>query len=440
MLYGPVRSDRTGTERCVPIAYSSAAWDIFSSDRDVNRSVTIDRLPVVLPHGPDGDRSGGSLWDFDIIANAFYFLSSWSERLESSAGASRGLYRDSVFKRLQVPQDIVDRYMQSLLEALDLLCVRLGSSGWQPSQWPNESSYAVVLSHDIDFVPAGWLDNARQGVKTFLRHLIRERRPIDALRAGWGFLRATATGRDPYGCVPEIIAIEQALDVKASFQVAVGHRHPVDVNYHVESDRIRDYLRTIQDNDFELCLHGSYRSTENPDWYAEEVALLAERLTRPVGSRQHYLSFHYDSLFRAQERTGITYDMSLGFPDQPGARAGFSYPYFPWCLEEERPYNVLQISLFLMDVTLRSYMNLSAKAAWKVIEAELVALRAKGGGVSVVWHPIVFGKARDPGYDDLFWSMVRYVQDTGGLATDGRTINDFWRRRARAYPSFTRIG
>ena len=129
--------------------------------------------------------------------------------------------------------------------------------------------------------------------------------------------------------------------------------------------------------------------------------------------------------------------MSIGFPDRTGPRAGFSYPYFPFCLAKNRPYDVVEISLFFMDVTLRSYMGLRPQRARDVIDSGLNDLQRKHGAVSVVWHPIVFGGARDPGYDRLYWDLVERVQAMGGLATDGRTINDFWRERARSYSSFS---
>jgi hypothetical protein len=217
----------------------------------------------------------------------------------------------------------------------------------------------------------------------------------------------------------------------------VARRHPNDVNYDIEDDTIRNYLRVITASGFDLCLHGSYRSTEDPDWYGDEAALLARRLGKPLGSRQHFLSFDYDALFAAQERVGIQYDMSMGYPDRVGPRAGFSYPYFPYCLKDDRPYNVLQLSLFLMDVTLRSYLRLKPTGARKVIDTTLDDLHRKGGCVSAVWHPIVFGSARDPGYDALYWDMTERIRKTGGLATDGRTINAFWRHRADSYASFT---
>jgi len=439
LLYAKHLEPEFDSGRCLYVPYRQSAWQSMQKNGRRHSVDTVEGVPYVLPEvvpqaGQDGDIR------VDLFANAFWFLSSWAERHEARESDTRGLYSESEFKRLGIPQDVVDIYLDVLRRGLAACCERANVSEWRRPEWPNGREYAVVLSHDVDFIPANQLDIIKQGVKTLGRHLIRERSPVDAIRAGVGLSKAIVSGRDPYGCLPEMIAREKALGVQASYQVAVGHRHPVDVNYLIEDDRTREYLRVITQNDFELCLHGSYRSTENPEWYAEEVELLGNRLGRPIGSRQHFLSFDYDALFDIQEKSGIRFDMSMGFPDRIGPRSGFSFPYFPWNIEQDRPYDVLQISLFLMDVTLRSYMHLGADDAWGAISGSLDALRRKRGGVSVVWHPIVFGNARDPGYGDLFWQLVDRVTSTGGLATDGRTINDFWRRRAARYPSFAGFG
>src|SRR4030095_7908631 len=99
--------------------------------------------------------------------------------------------------------------------------------------------------------------------------------------------------------------------------------------------------------------------------------------------------------------------------------------YFPFCLDQNRPYDVVEISLFFMDVTLRGYMGMRPQRARAVLESGLDDLRRKRGAASIVWHPIVFGGARDPGYDRLYWDLVERVDSLGGLATDGRTINTF---------------
>lgn len=436
LLYAEKREVNKEASRCVYIPYQPMAWSEMDASR-LTKSVDFQEgIPRVLGGGIQTGQNGSGI-GFDLFANAFWLLSSWSERRDQPGAGSRGLYSDSVFEQLKLPQDAVDIYLDVLRREINACCRRECAVAWPRARWADGSEYAIVLSHDVDFIPANQLEVVKQGVKTLARHLLRERKPMDAVRAGIGLARAVVSGRDPYGCLPEMIAREKALDVQASYQVAVGHRHPVDVNYHIENDRIRDYLRVITDNDFELCLHGSYRSTENTKWYAEEVELLSERLERPIGSRQHFLSFDYDAMFDIQERTGIQFDMSMGYPDRIGARAGFSFPYFPWNFAEERPYNVLEISLFLMDVTLRSYMHLRAEDAWGAICDSLESLRKKRGGVSVVWHPIVFGDARDPGYGDLFWRLIDRVRSTNGLATDGRSVNDFWRQKALNYPSFS---
>lgn len=435
LLYGPSKEASLPLDRCLAIAHCPDSWRLFDGHTDIETTFNFDGLLTAFPDRIASFELPSDI-PFDIAANAFFFLSSWSERLGQNNELTRSMYSNSIFARLNVPQDIVDQYLDLLTNQLHALCNRLGVEKWTPLKWPQGATYSLILSHDVDFIPAGIIDIAKQGAKTVLRHLVRQRDPIDSLRAATGLAFALIRNRDPYGCVPEIIKREKELGVHSSFQVAVGHRHPNDVNYRIEDDRVRDYLRAISDAGFDLCMHGSYRSTENSEWYVEEAALLTQRLSKPLGSRQHFLSFDYDSLFTAQELVGIQYDMSMGFPDHTGPRAGFSYPYFPYCLKEDRPYNVLQLNLFLMDVTLQSYMRLKGARAWDVIRATLDDLCHKRGCVSTVWHPIVFGGARDPGYDQLFWDMVNYTRDTGGLATDGKTINSFWRHQAKNYSSF----
>ena len=60
--------------------------------------------------------------------------------------------------------------------------------------WPSDAHFAVALSHDVDFLPSGLFDNVLQGGKTLLRHLLRQRDPADALRAGTGLVKSLLGG------------------------------------------------------------------------------------------------------------------------------------------------------------------------------------------------------------------------------------------------------
>lgn len=431
LLYAP---DRLAAETGgAAIAHCPTAWAAFDNGQDARSGHRVHGLAVVWPDTSPGLPHGATDIGVDLVANAFYFLSSWSERRAGAAPGTRQLHATGATARLGLPQDVVDTYLEALRRAMARAFPEAALPG---PQWPQGSRFALVLSHDVDFVPERPGDNLMQGAKTVLRHLLREKNPTDAGRVLNGLWRAWREGRDPYGGLAEILQGERALGVRSSFQVAVGHRHPNDVNYHVEHEGTQRRLRALCDAGQDLCLHGSFRSTEQLGWYVEEAERLGRLLARPRGSRQHFLSFHYDTLFAAQEMAGIQYDMSLGYPDQIGPRAGFSHPYFPYHLEEDRPYDVLQLSLFLMDVTLRSYMKLAPAGAEAAMDTALEALQQTSGCVSVVWHPIVFGGARDPGYAELYWWLIRRVQARGGAATDGREINALWREQARHYPTF----
>ena len=435
LLYAATTEDEHGLDRAATLGHCPGAWAAFADGSVVDSAQTVDGLRLPLPSLAQGLGARGDVL-FDLAANAFFFLSSLSERDAQPAPASRALFSTSIFARLDIPQDIVDRYQARLIATIERLLARwLREVRLRPC-WPRGDTYGVVLSHDVDFIPRGLGDMAVQGAKSVARSLVKHRDVADTARVIGGLARAIGARRDPYGCIPQIIAQEQALGVRSSFQVAVGHRHPADVNYLIEDEDTRDYLGAIDQAGFDLCLHGSYRSAENLKWYVDEVELLARRLRRPLGSRQHFLSFAYDALFQAQEAAGIEYDMSMGFPDQLGPRAGFSFPYFPFCVAENRPYRVLQISLFVMDVTLRGYLALRAADAGAAADVVLDDLRRKGGCASIVWHPIVFGGARDPGLDQVFWKMIERVRTSNGFCTDGLTVNRLWRERAASYASF----
>ncbi len=436
ILYAPASAARPRDPACIPVTFDPSAWD--SCDRAVtpDRTATCGEVRVAYPTAHTLDSTSSEGIGFDLPANAFFFLASMWERRREGGQGGRAMYAQSVFATCGFDQDVVDRYLALLLEKVDAALAALRQATRVRPEWPGGAGYAVVLSHDVDYIPRGRSDVAVQGAKTFLRHLVKQRRPADAFRSAGGFIRGVLAGRDVYGCLPDMVARERELGVRASYQIAVARRHPADVTYRVEDPAIRTYLNCLTDDVADICLHGSVRSTERMEWYEDEAALLARCLKAPSGSRQHYLAFDYETLFRAQERAGIRYDMSIGYPDSTGSRTGFSFPFFPYSLAEERPFDVVEIGLFLMDVTLQSYMSLDASRARSVADRVLAGLAARAGCASIVWHPIVFGGARDPGFGDLFWDLVTAVRRSGGIATDGRTVNSWWRDRAGCYESF----
>ncbi len=116
---------------------------LFDGDSDVESTGEANGLAAVFPQ-TDPAFSGPSDIPFDLVANAFYFLSSWSERKRATRSGSRQLRATSVFARLGIPQDIVDRYLERLRTALASLRDGQGGPYENRFDWPSEASFAVV--------------------------------------------------------------------------------------------------------------------------------------------------------------------------------------------------------------------------------------------------------------------------------------------------------
>ena len=67
---------------------------------------------------------------------------------------------------------------------------------------------------------------------------------------------------------------------------------------------------------------------------------------------------------RELDQLGFAYDSSQGYADGPGMRAGLSLPYRPYDLAADRPLDMLELPLVVMDATLAEdrYLGLEADA------------------------------------------------------------------------------
>ena len=161
LFYGTAKQSSWPLERCLAIAHCPESWQLYRDNVDVTQSVAVDGVLAVLPQ-KRLDFNARSDISFDLVANAFYFLSSWSERLDTT-GTTRQLYAASVFARLRVPQNIVDQYLELLASRLGTVRATGAGDAVPRSTWPGNAKFAIVLSHDVDFLPTSTLNVLSQG-------------------------------------------------------------------------------------------------------------------------------------------------------------------------------------------------------------------------------------------------------------------------------------
>ncbi len=367
------------------------------------------RLGDDVPFDPEawarvdrGERPEG-----DEIAEAFFHLA----RVEERATRVRS-----------VPLDRHGRYLASAscLDPLDPPLERLRERlGVEPPRWGG-GRFAVALTHDVD-VPWRWTRVGIRGGAARTKAALAARRPRTALAEA----RALATmpmhkvrRTDPNWTFEHITAEEAARGAASTFFVMAGHGHRADGPSPEAYARLRPRLvADLRAAGAEVGLHGSYTAADQEATLTAEKRVLDELAGPVAGQRFHYLRVRPDTNLAWLERLGFAYDASLGFPDAPGFRAGIAHPFRPWDFARDRPLDLVEIPLALMDATLgeERYLGLSALQAEARVEALLDAAAERGGGFAVLWHNEWFDKRAFKGWDALYLRLVDGVRARGGV-------------------------
>jgi hypothetical protein len=152
----------------------------------------------------------------------------------------------------------------------------------------------------------------------------------------------------------------------------------------------------------------------------EERARLEQVLGSSVrGHRQHYLHFHPAQLFLEVEHAGFAYDLSVGYNDRSGPRAGTLFPYRPYHVERHQSHKFWEIPFILMDTTLATTYRLSSRAAWQHVQSILGESR---GCTAVIWHQEQLGGMLDPGFDDLYYQLIAWALQAGMRLVSGSML------------------
>jgi peptidoglycan/xylan/chitin deacetylase (PgdA/CDA1 family) len=362
------------------------------------------RLGEDLPYRPEAweQAERGELPEGDELAAAFFHLARLEER-----GA---------------PRDRHGRFFasSSCLDPLDPPLERLRRELGLPPPRYGDAKFAVALTHDVD-VPWRWTRIGMHGAAARLKGhaLAREVGPaLHEARGLAGVPLHKLRKSDPNWRFAEIVEEEREHGARSTFFVMAGHGHRADGAAPESYDRLRPRLvETIVETGAEVGLHGSYLAADDLDRLARERALLAQLDGPLVGHRYHYLRVDPHRNLAPLVDIGFRYDTSLGFPDALGFRAGIASPFRPWDVAHDRPADLVEVPLAVMDATLAEerYEGLSADAAKKRILPLLDWAAENGGGFSILWHPERFDAPSARGWDRLYFDVIDAVRERGGV-------------------------
>jgi peptidoglycan/xylan/chitin deacetylase (PgdA/CDA1 family) len=362
------------------------------------------RLGDDLPYRPEAWEAveRGELPDGDDLAAGFFHLARVEERGAEVDRHGRFLAASSCLDPLDPPLERLRREL-----------------GAEPPSYRG-ARFAVALTHDVD-VPWRWTRIGVRGAAARLKGHALARRVEPALHEARGLARVPLhklRGTDPNWRFAEIAAEENAHDARSTFFLMAGHGHRADGAAPETYDRLRRQLvETLLETGSEVGLHGSYLAAEDLGRLARERLLLAQLDGPLIGHRYHYLRVDPHRNLAPLAGIGFRYDTTLGFPDTLGFRAGIAHPFRPWDFARDRPADLVEVPLAVMDATLAEerYAGLSAANAKPRVLSLLDWAAEHGGAFSILWHPERFDGPSARGWDRLYFELIEAVRERGGI-------------------------
>ncbi|HET60332.1 MAG TPA: hypothetical protein ENN32_08195 [Chloroflexi bacterium] len=350
----------------------------------------LDPIPVLFwgagyedGHKPFAERreDGTVVFYADIIAATLFLLTRWEETVVPDRD-EHGRFPATAsvaYKQGFLDRPIVDEYALILRAWLKVLC---------PNWRPEPHKFEVKLSHDVDHVQR--FPNWRKGARTLLGDVLKRHDPGLAKDSAINTLAQIANPRwdHYYRGIYKLAELSKAYGFSNdAFYFMAAEPGPFDPGYDIQAPFVRECIETLLQEGFEIGLHPSYKTFEEPSRLLEEKARLDAVLGySEYGGRQHYLRVQVPDTWRHWEQAGFAYDSTMTYADCAGFRCGTCHPFRPFDLHQNRELDLWEIPLIVMEGTLFHYRHLTPQQ----VEQRILELAQRcsqvEGTFTLLWH------------------------------------------------------
>jgi len=347
------------------------------------------------------------LCNHDIIASAFYFLSCWQEYVveDNVKVGDRYDFKNSMqfyFGFTEIP--IVDYYCRLFEKELERVLNLIT---------PDKKPFVLSISHDIDYFEFWTKEHLFSVYKHNLKRFFSN--PIKAIVKIIGHCITKQFFWTAKKSLNKILKKEEKFNcTSTAFLLTQSDKNDIRQEYFKNKDHRKQIKEIYLEKS--VGLHGSMKSSSDIHLLCKQIDILKSYGFQIKGFRNHYLCFNYHSSFLLLEKAGIEYDATLGFWEQIGFRAGISIPFYPYNLKDNKPFNIIEIPLCVMDVTLFSHktMNMSYKKAKKKIFNMIDRAKRHNTHISILWHNYIFDYIDYPLWAKLYWDIIKYTKKSNG--------------------------
>ncbi len=379
-LQWQIISDRRKIGKCPVINYSHelikgsfkiSPADILFENGITRQEIEVSEwngLPVFFRSSPDSDMP------FDIFAASFYMVTRYEEYLEFEPDEF-GRFRASdslAYRNGFLEKPVVDLWVREFAKALVRKYHTLSF---------RRHEFRAMLTIDIEEPFAYLGKNLIGDIGGFIHDLAAGRgaasQRFDCLVKG---------SKDPYDLIGYIQETASIYKTDARYFFFVGDHSVNDRNPSWKNQEYRNLLKSVSAK-APAGINPSVKASVDLKQLNTEV----KRFRSVTGESALKCRFH---LFRIKmpvsyanlSESGITEDYSMGFPENPGFRAGFSRDFYFYDVSEDLLTNLRIIPFQLMDITLKDYKKLDPSSAQEAIRTVASAVRDVGGIFVTIWH------------------------------------------------------
>lgn len=347
-------------------------------------------LPVFFPSSSDSDIP------FDIFAASFYLVSRYEEYLDFQPDKFERFPASSslAFKNGFLGIPVIDKWTKEMARAL---LKKFQSLAFKRNE------YKALLTSDAD-QPFAYLG---KGLVRSLGGLFRDITKNEG-HVGERYNTMAKGEKDPYQVFDYIIENIEKHKADVRFFFPVGDHSQYDKNPSWKNDEYIKLIHSITEK-FTIGLHPSFYAAGDYSMINKESVRLHSMSGKAVIiSRFHYIRLFMPQSYRDICKAGISEDYSMGYPDEPGFRAGIARPFYFYDVLEDKQTTLKIVPFQVMDATLYDYKNIDPAAAKELILKFINETKKVGGLFVSIWHNTsLLDNEEWIGWRDVFEFMLK---------------------------------
>jgi hypothetical protein len=380
----------------------------------------IDEIAFYLPGNVNGQ-----LFDIQGRRYAFDLIDAMSLYLVDALDAHKNPKTKGI--RIPVtPKAEFNEFIRLFVQTLKV-CRKIPSDFSPKTPWPNNGTFALGLSHDIDILKR----KIPGSLKALFGALYKNGRRQNPASAWQGLLDSTASRffgqRNPY-CNFE--AFYSGGHRSTTFIFSGNRNDGRDPTYNLDS--VFRELALFLDKT-ELALHNGIGTWNMPNRLKKDKADIERRLGKDIkGIRPHYLDCRLPDFWRNLD--GFDYASSLGCDSIPGFVGGINIPLYGFTLPDWNRLDIIELPIGLMDCALFTIADKERR--YQFIDEIIASCEINHGLLIIDWHNTSSYDNDYPGWYEAYQYLLakagRQKAYIGSLAE----ISGFWRNRCESVFSF----